>query len=208
MLRHSDSGVVAHINMSSYTANDADFDSITQELLGLKTHLAPDVVLTFLQAFRDRRESVRDTREAIKLLEICFLFQIIVLLNFLHFVIRGSKVSPNRFVSGAFGYSCSYHVALWLQLSGIPCFLRSRNDYYDQKATALGVTQSFREFLESPRLTDHGRNLERRGDWLVRLGNVLDNAPAIKSKFKFSWSGENDRALLYYFNGTPTHEES
>lgn len=207
ILRHSDSGALAHINLSDYTANDADSHSMAQELFELKSNLPPGVELTFLQAFRDRRENVRDTREAIKLLEAGFPFADYRFVELSAFCYPGSKIALDRFVSGAFGYSCSYHVALWLQLAGIPCFLRSRNAFYDQKAIALGVTQSFNEFLESPQLTDHSSNLGRREEWLVRLGNVLDHAPEIKSEFKFDWSNEKDQAWLYYFKGTPTLEE-
>ena len=101
-----------------------------------------------LQAFQDAREEVLDSFETVKRLEIGFPFaglETILLVG----AAMGKGSERVRPVTGHFGYSCSYHVALWLQLCGIPCWLRGTNDYYEHKCRALGIEGDFESFLAS-----------------------------------------------------------
>lgn len=206
-LRKAQRGLFLHFNLSDYTENASSAGELVLELDSLRRSLIAGEDVTILQAFRDLRENVKDTREAIKRLESGFPLVDYRFVELPPLCYPGSNSALHRPLAGAFGYSCSYHVALWLQLSGIPCWLRSRNSFYDQKAIALGVRQTLPEFLESPALTDHRENLERRDEWLVRLTGALDVAPAVKADFEFDWSECKDRAWLYYYKGTPTLEE-
>jgi len=104
---------------------------------------------------------------------------------------------------GEIGYSCSYHVALWLQLAGIPCWLRGSNSFYQQKTAALQVHQDLNSFLRDPYLADHSTNLERRAQWQEALEEVLLDAP--ESPFVCELSQpEKSAGLLFHFKGTPT----
>ena len=206
-LKRSNQGVFAHFNVSDYTSNSDTSSALSNELKALQPYVSSGEDLTIFQAFRDRRENVKDAREAIKWLETDFPFSDYRFIELAALCYPSLKNTLGRPLSGAFGYSCSYHVALWLQLSGVPCYLRSRNTFYNQKANALGVSQTYQEFLEEPKLTNHGENLERREEWLSSLSHALDTIPAIKAGALFNWAKENDKAWQYYFKGTPTLEE-
>lgn len=200
-------GLLLHVNISDYTANQENLAELGDELALMNRKLAAGDGVTVLQAFRDRRESVGDAREAIKWLESDFPFADYRLVELTRLCYPGSRIDLNPRLSGAFGYSCSYHVALWLQLAGIPCYLRSRNPFYDQKAKALGVPETFREYLESPRLTDHRENLERRSEWMETITRALAAAPEIRTERRFESPDGNGQRWPYHFKGTPTREQ-
>jgi hypothetical protein len=130
-------GLALHLNSSDYTANQNLEYGLGRELASLAGCAAAGKGVTALQAFRDCRQEVFDTSETIKRLDHLFPFhnfRTIDLVGLL-FDQDGSHVVPD--VEAEIGYSCSYHITLWLQLAGIPCWLRSSNPFYNQKSRAL-----------------------------------------------------------------------
>ena len=107
-------------------------------------------------------------------------------------------------LQGDFGYSCSYHFALWLQLSGIPCWLRVSNPYYWQKADALQVKQDFVSYLRDPYLADHTSNLDRRQKWLMELSHVISDAPSEHRVCEIVDSG--NVSIRWRFKGTASSD--
>ena len=171
-------GLVLHMNCSGYTRGEDNHPFLDE---WSKVSSLPCVAdgVTLIQAFSDRRPEVLDTNECIKEEEMAFPFMDTRQLNLSTIACR-FPVALRSPVEAEFGIASSYHVALWLQLSGIPCWLRSLNPFYDQKSRALQVDQDFDDFLERPHLADHCHNLERRTQWLSRLQAILNDAPSDK----------------------------
>lgn len=169
------SGLALHLNTSGYTNNAQDALKLRQDLQAIARHKSAFRGLTLFQAFGDRRKEVKDTSEAIKELERDFPFAEARLLQLPLIAYQQSHMSTP--IRAEIGISCSYHTALWLQLAGIPCWLRTSNSYYDQKAQALQVSQDLHTFLANPKLADHSRNLERRSAWQEQVLGLLKDAP-------------------------------
>ncbi len=109
---------------------------------------------------------------------------------------------------GQFAYSCSYHITLWMQLSGIPCWLRGENAYYRQKREALGLADnSFGEFLKFRRLADHSQKLELRSSWLNRVKLVLSNLGLVSNSINFPMPAHNSARLDFTYKGEPSLSE-
>jgi hypothetical protein len=203
----SDRGVLLHLNVSDYTGNDRNLEGLIGDLNLLKMTVFEGEEVNVAQAFMDRRQNIKDTNDAVKLLEIDFPF------NDYRFIELSSLCYPGlaRGLSAPLllsrGYSCSYHIALWLQLNGIPCYLRSKNPYYDQKSNALQSKGSFDDFLRNPVLADHRNNLERRKSWLAQVRSFLEQAPALENEIIFDHSEDQARSRQFYFKGNPTLEE-
>src|SRR5690606_9119357 len=151
-----------------------------------------------VQAYRDNRLEVVDSIETIKRMDMMYPFNVSKFLNLPGLVFSGDQ-SPPVVVAGELGYSCSYHVALWMQLCGIPCWLHSMNDFYAQKARALQVKQPLQEFLTDPLLADHRGNLERREKWTARLQRELDGLPEISNVCEFSRGSSDAAAWKFYY---------
>src|SRR5690606_6909356 len=107
----------------------------------------------------------------------------------------------------ALGYSCSYHVTLWLQLAGIPCWLRSSNSFYDQKSRALQVSQGLDEFLRNPKLADHTSNLERRATWNDKLQRHLSSIDPIENCLRFESVESGPAPWSFFYKGHPTLQD-
>jgi hypothetical protein len=182
------SGLLMHLSSSDYSARAGNATSLAEELQLLGGFAGAHSSVTLFQAFVDARYQVRDSIETVKEVDLRFPFADLrlVRLGAVAYAGRaGSVVGP---IIGDIGYSCSYHVALFLQLAGIPCWLRSDNSYYAQKSKALQVTQSLQAFLGEPRVADHSSNLERRAEWreafdeaLADVGEVLRTTPITSS---------------------------
>jgi len=170
-------GLLLHINSSDYTANVTSDQGLVSELKALAVSSDIHNKVTVFQAFADQRIEIVDTRESIKQLERFFPFTDYRFVE-LAFLACGLGTRPIEPFQGDFGYSCSYHFALWLQLSGIPCWLRVSNPYYWQKAAALQVKQDFVSYLRDPCLADHTSNLDQRQKWLMQLSHVISDAPS------------------------------
>ncbi|WP_322063041.1 hypothetical protein [Paraburkholderia sp. J63] len=178
-------GLFFHLNVSGYTNNVANMSGMPRELAALAGNYSR---VTMLQAYSDRRIEVVDTRESMKDLERSFPFFDYQALELAQLAYRGWPRLANA-VQGEIGYSCSYHVALWLQLAGVPCWLRGSNLFYQQKRRALQVDQDFEAFLCDPKLADHSTNLERRKEWLQRLKTAVMTAPRFSRNVDIPLSG-------------------
>jgi hypothetical protein len=188
-------GLLMHLNISDYTSNFEDNRELHGDLIWLEAQNKARHGVTLLQAYSDRRIEVVDTRESVKQLERIFPFADCRTLELAALAYQTSSSLANP-LQGDVGYSCSYHVALWLQLAGIPCWLRGNNLFYQQKSQALQIQPDFKTFLREPYLTDHNTNLEQRQKWLERLSNVLLSAsksnrtcelPSVQSQEALPW---------------------
>lgn len=201
------SGLFMHLNVSDYAANDESLKGLGNDLSRLSASTGAYTEVTLFQAFRDSRQGVLDSREALKSLDFRFPFSDLRLIELVPFVYSEEGQQITRPLLGEFGYSCSYHVALWLQLAGIPCWLRSNNPFYDQKSRALQVTQDLESFLKEPRLADHQSNLEQRSLWRAEFEKVIEGAPEVRQVCQIP---QNDSSLApwpFFFKGKPTVEE-
>lgn len=192
---HRGPGLIMHLNISDYTSNSADTSQLQGDLIRLEAQNRARDGVTLLQAYSDRRLEVMDTRESVKQLERDFPFADCRMLELTALAYQASNGLANP-LQGDIGYSCSYHVALWLQLAGIPCWLRGNNLFYQQKSQALQIQPDFKTFLREPYLAEHNTNLEQRQKWLERLSNVLLSAsksnracalPPVQSQEALPW---------------------
>ena len=158
-------GLFLHLNSSDYTSNDS---SMAAELLSLSKHPSTKEAVTLCQAYRDNRLEVVDSQETIKNLDRGFPFSFYQTIE-LPILLETISSDCTLTLEGELGYSCSYHVALWLQLAGIPCWLRNNNPFYSQKSKALQIDIDFDSFLKAPIATNHRENLEQREQWLSQL---------------------------------------
>ena len=200
-------GLLLHLNVSDYTAYDSSVNAIQDELNLLAGHSSAKQGVTLLQAFIDPKYEVKDSRESIKLVDSAFPFVDYRTVELARLAYRCFDDVPDLHLTGDVGCSSSYHVALWLQLSGIPCWLRSANPFYDQKSKALQVHQDLQSFLEQPSLADHSLNLERRAEWVERFSRHLRQAPSVKKDFLFDVPPHDLQSMRFYFKGLPTLEE-
>ena len=200
-------GLLLHVNASDYTANKSIKYGLGRQLSDLsKSHAAKNGV-TIFQAFRDSRQDVLDSTETIKQLGSYFPFHDTRLVDLVGLLFDQSTYPINRPVQGDFGYSCSYHVTLWLQLAGIPCWLRSSNTFYDQKSRALQVTQGLEEFIREPKLADHRFNLERRQIWAERFQNSLNSIDTCHNEVEFNDDEKGPAPWPFLYKGKPTYQE-
>lgn len=199
-------GLLMHVNASDYTANDTLTLGLGYEMQKLKSSRWAQDGITLFQAYRDPRHEVSDARETLKKLDVAFPFTDLRLIELASLVYSGKKAHVANPIVGEIGYSCSYHVALWLQLAGIPCWLRSSNPYYDQKSRALQVTQELDSFLEAPRLADHRTNLERRAAWNEKLQSLLLQLPDVCNYYAFTDDGKGPTPRAFFYKGKPTLE--
>lgn len=200
-------GLLMHVNASDYTAHDGLVLGIGYELHQLKTSRWGQDGATLFQAFRDPRHEVCDARETIKRLDADFPFIDLRLIELASLVYGGHQHDLTQPIIGDIGYSCSYHVALWLQLAGIPCWLRSSNPFYDQKARALQVTQELDSFLVDPRLADHRSNLERREAWNEKLHSFMLQIPEVFNTCTFTHDDKGPAPWPFFYKGKPTLQE-
>lgn len=196
-------GLFLHLNSSDYTANL----SLQAELSTLTSTPPAKEQVTVLQAFRDTRQEVVDTFETIKTLDAQFPFYDTRFIDLVGLIFGNSNNNDRPEITGQFGYSCSYHVALWLQLAGIPCWLRSSNPFYDQKSKALQVTQGLEAFIQNPKLADHGSNLERRASWRTLLSDMLTNLPEVNNLCSIPDNSDGPAPWPFFFKGTPTLQD-
>lgn len=200
-------GVLMHLNVSSYTKNDADLACMGRDLGQIAGKMGFGADLTLFQAFRDTRQDVLDSRESLKMLDQRFPFNDFRAVDLAAFAYGAAGATSAKPVIGELGYSCSYHVALFLQLSGIPCWLRSSNPFYDQKSRALQVTQDLASFLEEPRLADHSIDLERREQWLEVFEKAIADTPEVNQVSRVPAHEGGVAPWPFFFKGKPSLEE-
>lgn len=193
-------GAFIHMNSSGYTGNDSALLEVTRHLEQLVERVGRDTRPVLFQAFQDAREEVVDSLETVKRLERAFPFdgcQTVLLVEGI--LGTGEARVPLR-LEGQFGYSCSYHITMWLQFNRIPCWLRGSNSYYDQKRRSLGVAGDFESFLTDMPLVDHGPNLAAREAWLGRFEAALSDAPPASNHIE--WDAV-EGAGTFNFKGEP-----
>ena len=204
---HRGQGLLLHVNASDYTANKSVKHGLGRQLSNLSNCRAAKDGVTIFQAFRDSRQDVLDSTETIKQLDSLFPFHDTRLVDLVGLLLDQSSDLVKRPIQGAFGYSCSYHVTLWLQLAGIPCWLRSSNTFYDQKSRALQVTQGLEEFVREPKLADHRFNLERRQSWAEKFQDSLNTLAEVNNTITLSDDGKGPAPWPFFYKGKPTYQE-
>lgn len=202
-LRRGD-GAFIHLNSSGYTGNDSALLEMTRHLSLVAERVGDSALPVLFQAFQDGREQVIDSLETVKRLERAFPFANAQTALLVEAILAPPGKWEPRILVGDFGYSCSYHVTMWLQLNGIPCWLRGSNNYYDQKRRSLGVEGSFESFLETLPLVEHGANLEARSQWLGKLDAVVDGAD--RHGGNLTWEPIVPGAREFHFKGEPRLE--
>ena len=200
-------GVLLHLNSSGYSASEAASHAIADDMARLRRSAWGQSECTIFQAFRDPRHEVHDSRETVKKLDQSFPFYDLRTIELAQLAYPGLPQALERPIVGNMAYSCSYHVALWLQLAGIPCWLRSENLFYSQKSKALQVNQSLEDFLEAPSLADHRVNLERRQIWLHTLRMKLDELPAQRGICRIPQKESGPLSWPFFYKGRPSIDE-
>lgn len=197
-------GAFLHLNSSGYTGNDTALLEMTHHLSLVSARMGGTQLPVLFQAFQDGREQVIDSLETVKRLERAFPFAGVQAALLVEAILAPPGTREPRVLVGQFGYSCSYHVTMWLQLNGIPCWLRGSNNYYDQKRRSLGVENSFESFLETLPLVEHGANLEARSRWLGKLDAVVDSAD--REGGALMWESIAPGRRRFHFKGEPRLE--
>ena len=201
------SGLLMHINASDYTGRGTGVRSLHHDLIQLSARTGKTSKVTLFQAFRDVRHEVNDSLETLKQLDFQFPFSDLRLVGIAALAYGDKTHNVIEPIQGEIGYSCSYHVAMWLQLAGIPCWLRSSNPFYDQKSRALQVTQDLESFLDEPRLADHRSNLERRAQWRAAFDKALESADEVRQVSRITPSEGGTAPWPFFFKGRPTVDE-
>lgn len=201
-------GVFIHLNASDYTGNDAALAEMAAHLQLVEERVGSQSRPVLFQAFQDAREVVVDSIETVKRLDAGFPFaDVETVLLVTSMLGAQAEDAPPRLLTGRFGYSSSYHVTLWLQLHGIPCWLRGSNPYYEQKRVALGIEGRFEDFLEHMHCPDHGGNLRARSLWLDKLQRVMDSIEPATNRIEWEWPAAAVPTRPFNFKGEPRYEQ-
>lgn len=201
-------GAFIHLNASDYTGNDEALAEMAAHLRLVAARIGNQHRPVLLQAFQDAREVVVDSMETVKRLDVGFPFTDFETVQLVTSImdVQAEGVSP-RLLTGRFGYSSSYHVTLWLQLHGIPCWLRGSNSYYEQKRSALGIEGCFEDFLEYMQCPDHGGNLQARSLWLDKLQRVMDSIKPATNRIEWALPDSTTPTRPFNFKGEPRYEQ-
>lgn len=205
-LREGD-GAFLHLNTSGYTGNDAALAEMAAHLRLVATRVGSSGHPVLFQAFQDAREAVVDSIETVKRLETGFPFSDIETALLVRAILGDEDSGAPRVLTGRFGYSSSYHVTLWLQLRGIPCWLRGSNKYYEQKRKALDIEGRFEDFLERMQCPDHGENLRARALWLDKLQQVMVSIKPATNRIEWELPDDGVPTRQFHFKGEPRFEQ-
>lgn len=205
-LRKGD-GAFVHLNTSGYTSNSDAMDEMAAHLRLVAGRIDGSGKVVLFQAFQDAREEVVDSIETVKRLESGFPFVDVEAVMLITSAMGGERSANGRALTGQFGYSSSYHVALWLQLSGIPCWLRGSNEYYMQKRAALGIEGKFEDFLDRMHCPDHGESLHARSLWVDKLVNILGHTEPVENRIAWEVADHTIPERVFNFKGEPRMEE-
>lgn len=199
-----ETGAFVHLNSSGYTGNEAALPEMQEHLALVADRIGPCGQPVLLQAFQDGREEVVDSVETVKRLERAFPFAAAETAFLVEAVLALPGDSSRKVLRGEFGYSCSYHVTMWLQLNGIPCWLRGSNEYYDQKRRSLGVEGGLVSFLEAMPRVDHSAKLQARNIWLRKVDAAIDSRVPVRNTL--SWEPQRAATRKFQFKGEPRLE--
>lgn len=198
-------GAFLHLNSSGYTGNSAEIEEISAHMRLLSGRSGSSELVLF-QAFQDSREEVIDSMETLKRLEGGLPFVDLNMVMLVSCIMKGGEALAPAVLKGEYGYVCSYHVTLWLQLNGIPCWLRSSNPYYDQKRRSLGVEGTFESFLEHLPKVDHSLNLEERAAWTRMLESRLSELSNVENTLEWNTLDHDVVRRSFSFKGEPRME--
>lgn len=202
------SGVFIHLNTSDYTGNDEALAEMAAHLRLVAARVGSQDRPVLFQAFQDAREVVVDSIETVKRLDAGFPFADVETVLLVTSILGAqAEGAPPRLLTGRFGYSSSYHVTLWLQLHGIPCWLRGSNPYYEQKRAALGIEGCFEDFLERMQCPDHSENLQARSLWLDKLQQVMDSIEPATNRIEWELPDGTTPTRPFNFKGEPRYEQ-
>lgn len=206
VLERGGSGLFMHLNSSGYTGNGRAIDELMAQLQVLAERTDRTDVILF-QAFQDAREEVIDSIETVKRLEHGFPFVDLNTVMLVSSIMEGEREDGRvHKVVGQFGYACSYHITLWLQLNGIPCWLRGSNSYYDQKRRSLGIEGDLDSFLAALPVPDHSANLIERSLWTAKLETAIADIGVVANDAQLEPAGLVP-TRTFQFKGEPRLEE-
>ena len=163
--------LVGHFNTSYYTANESNLDAIIGYFKALNTRY-PNKPLTLINAFSTLNFDVYDTLRSLTLMGDRFPYGSYRLVDGAKLAYR-LKVEEMAWLRGEMCITTSYHVALFMLLAATPVWLAGNNAFYRHKRKALGIEQSFDEFVKSPTLPDLKDRLKERRIWLEHLRDKI-----------------------------------
>ena len=169
-----DEQLLLHINTSSYTLNDEDNTNnlFTDIFQALKSKNYTKV--TLLQMYEDRRYTVRDALESIIYMESDFPFVRYDVLNLARLALTfgdQEEWGDKKLIElrGGIAVTSSYHATMLLNFIGIPTYLISFNEYYDQKRRSLDNNGTLQQFLNNPTVPNYYEKFALRMQWLDLL---------------------------------------
>jgi hypothetical protein len=172
--------VAIHMNTSDYAGGNAAVAAWRSALSRVAALRPREIML--LSAYSDARPEVRDTLGTIAALGEDYPFTTAFLIDTARIALesgRGEGMPPDlqHLMTADFGLSSSYHTALMMSFLGIPAYLMSTNDYFDQKAQLFQIP-SLDQFLADPDryLLDLDPHRSTRRAWMARL-NALTFDP-------------------------------
>lgn len=174
-----------HLNASGYVrAEDeaAHLLHLRERLAALAAHLGPAAAVTLFQAYSDRRQhEIADSLGVAQMLEDGFAFSEyrVLQLDRLSLTLGTPSWAPPFPLNPAptIALTCSYHVSMLCALLGVPCWMESRNGYYDQKQAALGLARaSFEDFLKNPTPAPLTEAFNARTPWLDALREAIERS--------------------------------
>lgn len=159
-----------HINASDYVGG-ASVVSHVQGLLDVVTSAYPDVELTLLQAYDDRRPEVVDTLASLRLFGDEFPFERFATVDLARVALDWNPDAGSPRVIETLdldaAITCSYHTTMLMHTIGVPAYLVRLNPYYEQKAEIFDLPSDFAAFLAEPSryLRAFSLHTEQRSHW-------------------------------------------
>ncbi|MDD3265613.1 MAG: polysaccharide pyruvyl transferase family protein [Burkholderiales bacterium] len=199
-VNRSTSNYLLHLNTSSYTGNLLTIQKLLKNINIIKA-CYPEFTPLIANAYNDMRIFVSDSLSTIVKLEDDFPYTQYEIIDFTKVAFNYKDDELMLKMSVNFGVSSSYHITLLLQMLGIPCWLNSNNEFYDQKSIALGINTSLEKFLVSlPYSNDKDFN-EVRLKWLRNLDsffNKNENTYDIKLDVDLPQIVKKEKVFLAY----------
>jgi hypothetical protein len=157
---------LVHLNVSSYTDNAEKEHELIRALRTIEAYCSDGIVA--FNAFNEKGFEVVDTIRTIAWLENDFPFHDYIVVDG-PALAREGRISNFDALDVGIALSCSYHVALFMHLLGVPCYLNASNSFYEQKRIALDCPKTLEQFLEEKRVPDYSGRIESRKFWLQKL---------------------------------------
>lgn len=174
--------ILIHVNTSQYTRATQQNNPFCEILHTLRKRYS-DYEFAFLESYSDRRYIVKDTIQTINDLEDAFPFNNYQVIDLAKMALwhdpDATEVDDElSLLNGKFACSSSYHTTLFLNLLGIPCYLFSFNEFYNQKRQALATEETLLDFLENPQIPCYRDIIANREAWLGEMKNIFPHNTA------------------------------